>query len=1242
MSKKIKILIAEHDQADLDLMQSELKLGGIDFISEIVQCEADFINALFNFEPDIILSDYTFPSFDGQRAFSLVKKISPDIPFIVVTGTIGEEKSVELIKNGVTDYVLKDKLFTLNFKVERALLETAERKLKTKADLELLQSEKKYRQVVETAQEGIWLIDENNITTLVNKKMTDMLGYSKEEMIGRENYFFMDDEWKEKAVGHIVSRKLGINEEHEFKYIAKSGKEVYTNISTNPVFDEAGTYKGALAMVTDITERKAVDAEIKESELRYRTLFEQNLTGIYQSSMDGRILDCNEAFAKMLKYNTAEELLSINAFDLYFTRGERDHFICDLQSQKTLTNYEAVLKCKDGSRLNVLENNSLRIDRVSGESFCDGVLIDITERKKTEQEIGWMINNTEESFILLNRKLEITSFNNRAQQLYSKYLDRQLVKGVAILDYAQPARVDTVRAIYKKVLNGYVETDEIIIPLPGDATKIFLLKYKPAKDDHNIIIGAFVSAIDITEQKEAAVQKDFERRNKEALINTTTDLIWSLTCDFRLIAANQAFLDNLKNAVGIILKPGDELMLDGKYPESFLALWKNLYLKALNGTSFIEEIHTAAWGESAETWAETRFNPIYNDDAIVGVACYTRDTTASKTFKNKLVVINKKLETAQKIANLGYWELDMDIYTLYWSAEVYNIWAVTPDNFELNFTNFYDTIHPDDKGIFDESQKNALDGKEEMDIEHRIILTSGKIKYVHEKGELVYNADGKPVRFEGTVQDITERKELENLLNSANKMARIGSWEIDLIKNTLFWSDVTKEIHETGPGFIPDIPTAINFYKEGESRELITQIVKEAMEKNLSWDREFQIITAKGNEKWVRAIGQTEFANGKCIKIYGSFQDIDLQKRTEFAVNVVLEEKKAILESIDDAFFAIDKNWIVTYWNSQAEKVLGKSKVEMLGNNLWEIFPDRVDSESYKKYYQAIRTNQSVHFEDYYPLLSTWYEISAYPSGSGLSVYFKDVSERKLSEIRLKELNANLQKKAKELAISNAELEQFAYVASHDLQEPLRMVTSFLAMLEKKYAHVLDEKGKKYIGFAVDGAKRMRQIILDLLDFSRVGIIEDKMEDVDLNDIIEEIKLLFKKQTGERGAFIHSEILPVIPAHKTPLRRIFQNLVSNALKYRRKEVAPQIHISVEEQKDQWQFSIADNGIGIEEEYFDKIFIIFQRLHNKDEFSGTGMGLAITKKIIESEGGKIWVSSEEGKGSIFYFTLLKHQ
>ncbi|MFC4871926.1 PAS domain-containing sensor histidine kinase [Negadavirga shengliensis] len=244
-----------------------------------------------------------------------------------------------------------------------------------------------------------------------------------------------------------------------------------------------------------------------------------------------------------------------------------------------------------------------------------------------------------------------------------------------------------------------------------------------------------------------------------------------------------------------------------------------------------------------------------------------------------------------------------------------------------------------------------------------------------------------------------------------------------------------------------------------------------------------------------------------------------------------------------------------------------------------------------------------------------------------------DVTVRKQAEEQLKQ-------KAKELELSNAELEQFAYAASHDLQEPLRMVTSFLTQLENKYGDGLDDRGKRYIHFAVDGAKRMRQIILDILEYSRVGKTVGEPVALDINELVEEVKMLLTTQISGKKAHIQYPKLPIINSYKTPLFQVFQNLIGNALKYSAEGIEPQIKIDFKELKNHWQFSVTDNGIGIHEEYFDKIFNIFQRLHTQEVYSGTGIGLATTKKIIERLKGQIWVESIEGEGSTFYFTVGK--
>ncbi len=533
----------------------------------------------------------------------------------------------------------------------------------------------------------------------------------------------------------------------------------------------------------------------------------------------------------------------------------------------------------------------------------------------------------------------------------------------------------------------------------------------------------------------------------------------------------------------------------------------------------------------------------------------------------------------------------------------------------------------------------------------------------------------------------------------------------------------------------------------------------------------------------------------------------------------LLGERNIILESISDAFYAIDQNWEITYFNKEAENLLGKKAEEVMGNRFWDEFASARDTDLFENYQEVMNQKVPKSFEYYYPLLGSWYDISAYPAENGISVYFKNIDdkirnqkrilektrqldaiaqfngllikeegwqealdkclemfckvaaadriyffeyyyleetgqdvvamkmewvregispeidnpdhhnlpfddirsfidkiiyeggfneivseiknrefaeflagqniksilaipvfvgkefrgfigfddclaerswsedevtflktiainlgsaiENEESERRLIELNQSLEKQTKELANSNSELEKFAYVASHDLQEPLRMITSFLSQLERKYEELLDEKGKQYIHFATDGAKRMRQIIQDLLEYSRVGRIDMKREDVDMNELLQSVTILQRKMIEEKSAKIDWEALPTVKANKGAMQQLIQNLIQNALNYQKKGNKPKIKIWSEEADNHLKFYIMDNGIGIDPKFSDQIFTIFQRLHGRDEYSGTGVGLAICKKIVEDHGGIIGVDSELGNGSTFYFTIEKN-
>ncbi|AEI47414.1 PAS domain S-box protein [Runella slithyformis] len=684
---------------------------------------------------------------------------------------------------------------------------------------------------------------------------------------------------------------------------------------------------------------------------------------------------------------------------------------------------------------------------------------------------------------------------------------------------------------------------------------------------------------------------------------------------------------------------------------------------------------------------------------------------------------------------------------------------------ELLAQPFLHFIHPDDYHKTTHEVAHLQQGQTTFHFENRFITKTGKVKWLAWTATKSAEED---LMF-GIAKDITEQKNLQLLLDTASELAKIGSWELDLIHHSIYWSKVVRDIHETGKDFIPDFINGLHFYRE-DVRETVLKIIRECIKNRTPFDFEMPIITAKGNERWIRTIGQGEYKDEKCVRLYGSFQDIHLRKMAELELQQAYAEKNSILESIQDGFLTVNKEWAVTYWNRKAETILGTNREGIIGQKLWDTNKVFITPELYAHLHKAADTGAASSFETYFPELENWFEISIYPSETGLSAYFKDISNRKKAEeefrqsnerfqkvtaatqdaiwdwdiendslywgegfktlfgysiessdptlhswrdrihpedleeitqalanlfadpsinkcqqeyryrkatgeyafvidryaiirnkdgkpIRmigamtdityrkeaeeaLKRLNETLNVRAKELALSNAELEQFAYVASHDLQEPLRMVTGFLTQLDKKYGDSLDAKAKQYIAFAVDGAKRMRQIILDLLDFSRVGKTVNTIEDVSIKALTDEVCQLQSTLIEESKAVFHCHHLPTIRTYRAPLFQVFQNLIGNALKYRKEGIPPEIVIQATENPAEWLFSIRDNGIGIREEYFEKIFVIFQRLHNKEKYSGTGIGLSIVKKIIENLGGRIWLESEPDRGSTFYFTIPK--
>lgn len=528
------------------------------------------------------------------------------------------------------------------------------------------------------------------------------------------------------------------------------------------------------------------------------------------------------------------------------------------------------------------------------------------------------------------------------------------------------------------------------------------------------------------------------------------------------------------------------------------------------------------------------------------------------------------------------------------------------------------------------------------------------------------NGEEKPYQVYTTFEDITNRKKIEEdlkrhalLLDLSNEA--IFSWDYEY--GILYWNQGAERLYgynsREATGFIShellktEFPIEFNEFRE--KLDIDKSWIGELIHKT----KDGKKITVESNMKVIKDI------NGKNIVIESN-RDITERKQVEIKLKEALdnlEEKvdlrtkelglahdynRNLIETSLDPLVTIGPDGRITDVNKATEKVTGYLREELVGTDFANYF---TEPEKAEKGYQQVFQYGLVRD---YPLeirhrngtlTPVLYNASVYRDESGAVVGVfaaaRDVTERKKAEKELREYWENLEEQVRlrteELAKSNADLKQFTYVASHDLREPLRMITTFLQLLDRRYKTQLDDDAREFIDFAVDGAKRLDKMIVDLLEYSRITNKEMMFSEVDFEDVMDQVNLNLNVVIHENNADITYDLPRNVRADENQMIILLQNLIGNAIKYRSDE-KPKIHVSAKQDGNFFVFQVKDNGIGIDFKHLKRIFTIFQRLHNHQEYEGSGIGLSISQRIVHQHGGEIWVESELGKGSTFYFTI----
>ena len=1063
--------------------------------------------------------------------------------------------------------------------------------------------------------------------------------------------------------------------ENEYRIVLPDGEARWIAAYGDTTYDPGDRPVRMAGICVDITERKRAE----EDEARLHTLMDHNPCLVFLKDEEGRYVYLNETYERQFVHR--KDWQGKTDFDFWPAKSAELFRANDaevLASGRTHQYLEDSTDL-DGTRY-VWFNYKFPFIDAQGRRYVGGVGIDATARVRAEEALAE--SEAEYRHIVEYAPTGIyeldyagPSFrrvNDAMCEILGYSRDELLAMDPSELmdDEGRERFRERIRA----VLAGEPVDETVAFRIfTRDGKEIWAeLNVKPTFTD-GVMTGALVVAHDITERKRAeeallAASSALERAHDllSGIIDDTTDLIAAVDTDFRYLALNEAYRRECRAIYGVDLHVGDSMIeMLARCPEDQQNAIE-AFRPAFEGRSVVT---TQAYGDPGKSRRiyELHLSPIRDAQGrIIGAAHInteiterTRAEEALKESEARATAERTRLEGILETAPVGIAIAEAPSGRfLYANDELWSMYRLEPKAVPstedyVTFRLFHEDgrpYAPDDYPMARAARGDVVRG-----------LVSSIVRGDGARGSITTNAapirdpSGEIVAVIGASTDITEQKHAEEALRESEEQFRraIEDAPIPIIMHAedgqvLQLSRTWTELTGYGP---EDMPTFDAWLTRayGEGADAVRDHVQALFSGDArTIDIEFPVRTRGGEQRYwsFSASSPGTLADGRRY-VVGMAVDITARKRAETALHESEEWFRSIYEESAVGIELYNADGRLLDVNKAAKAIFGVEDAGVL--NGFDLFADPNVTDEVKHritqggtvHYQGVFDFDTVRRMNLYPTAkvgSIQIDVTIVPlhrdTGgqiSGYLVQVQDITERVRAEEDVQQYTESLRR-------SNEDLQRFAYVASHDLQEPLRSVISFSQLLERRYRGQLGTDADEYIDFIVEGGNRMQGLILDLLAFSRVNTTRQQITQTDVEDVFAEAVRSLEVSLREAEATLTHDPLPVVMADPTQLAQVFANLVSNAVKFRKPDVPLQIHVGARRLDGFWEFSVSDNGIGIEPEYFEKIFVIFQRLHTKETYPGTGIGLAIVKRIIERHGGRIWVESVPGEGSTFFFTV----